>query len=63
MEWFHANKGTQISGGSTDDTIWKVWWRDFSVMPSQHYNMLGGNVGRRFVKVIYGEIQGIQECH
>ena len=53
-DWVHANPGTHLEGGIGDNVAWQAWWRDLAVMPSRHYDMPSGKVGRRFVRTLRG---------
>ena len=59
--WVHANPGTHLDGGIGDDTAWKVWWRDLTVMTLRRYDAPSGKVGRRFVKTLRGELWGVRD--
>ena len=61
VEWVHANPGTHLDGGISDDAKWQAWWRDLVVMPSRRYDAPSGKVGRRFVGMLGAEMQGVRD--
>ena len=61
LSGFLLNPGTHLNGGVADDSAWQAWWRDLAVMPSRRYYALSGKVGRRFVRMLGAEMQGVQD--
>ena len=60
-DWVHANSGTQLDGGISDDTEWKAWWHNLAVRTSRRYEAPSGRVGRRFVRTLGKELWGVRD--
>ena len=58
-DWVHANPGTQLDGGISEDVAWQVWWRDLAVMSLRRYDAPSGRVRWRFVGTLGDELRGV----
>ena len=50
-----------LGGCVTNNSEWQAWWRDLAIMPSRRYDAPSGKVGRRFVRIIGAEMQGVRD--
>ena len=60
-DYVHANSGTQLDGGIEDDKLWQRRWRRIVEFQPYHYTLPQGKVGRRFLKLLDAEFQGIMD--
>eukprot|EP00957_Ditylum_brightwellii_P179093 13643464-Ditylum_brightwellii.AAC.1 len=47
----HLNDGAHLDGGVPDDKDWQQRWIQLTAVPSKHYDVPKGPVGRRFIEV------------
>ena len=57
----HQNPGTHLDGGVANDKQWQSHWKRVAQLPTTHYTVPSGKVGRRFVKILTTEFQGARE--
>ena len=60
-EYIRANDGTQLDGGIEDDKLWQDNYRRIIVYPLSQYDLPGSTLGRSFIKLLAGEIDGVRE--
>ena len=60
-DWVHRNPGMHLDGGLSDDLAWQLWWLDLALMPLRRYDAPSGKVGRRFVRILGAEMQGVRD--
>ena len=53
------NDGTDIDGGVSDDQEWQSRWRKIIGLPTQHYTVPKGHIGRLFIQKLADEMNGI----
>ena len=58
-EYVHANAGTHLTGGITDDKFWQDKWNSLCALPPHLYDVPKHKVGRHFVAILSDELQGI----
>lgn len=58
-DYIHQNDGSQLDGGIEDDLVWQARWRQLIALPSQRYDAPSGAVGRRFIRILTEELEGI----
>ena len=51
----------QYSIGIHNNSAWQAWWRDLAVVPSRHYDLPSGRVGKRFGGTLGVELNGVQD--
>ena len=60
-DWVHTNDGGNLSGGIVDGAIWQDRWRDLSMIPAQCHDAPGGEMGRRFMRMMGTELRVIHK--
>jgi hypothetical protein len=58
-DYIHQNDGSHLDGGIKDDAVWQEHWRKLVILPPQRYDSPSGPVGRRFVRLLTKELEGI----
>jgi hypothetical protein len=58
-DWPHANDGRHLDGGVEGDATWLRRWRRIVDLPTTHYSVPKGKVGRRFLAKLASEFRGI----
>jgi hypothetical protein len=61
-DWPHANDGRHLDGGVEGDATWQRRWRRIVDLPTTHYSVPKGKVGRRFLAKLASEFRGIRAC-
>jgi hypothetical protein len=59
-DWPHHNDGSHLDGGVAGDSTWQRRWRRMVNLPTTHYSVPKGKVGRRFVATLTAEFQGVK---
>jgi hypothetical protein len=59
-DYIHQNDGTHLDGGIQDDAVWQEYWRKLVTLPPQRYDVPSGPIGRRFVRLLTKELEGIK---
>ena len=59
-DYIHQNDGTHLDGGIKDDAVWQEYWRRLVTLPPQRYDVPSGPIGRRFVRLLTKELEGIK---
>jgi hypothetical protein len=57
----HQNPGKHLNGGIADDPVWQDYWRRLVVFRSTNYDVPKGKVGKRFLTLLTGELNGIRK--
>ena len=57
--YIHQNDGSHLDGGIADDAEWQDRCRKLVVLPAQRCQAPGGPVGRRFVRMLAAELEGV----
>ena len=55
----HSNDGSHLSAGIPDDRVWQKRWRRCAQLSTNTYTVPKGRVGRRFVRLLADEFQGV----
>ena len=55
----HVNDGCHLDGGFQHDAVWQMRWERVIVTKTCHYVVPKGRVGRRFIKMLSNEFQGV----
>jgi len=56
----HANDGRHMDGGISDDAAFQRRWKRVAQLPTSHYKVPKGPVGKRFVKILTQELRGVR---
>ena len=59
--YIHQNDGSHLDGDIKEDSVWQSRWRKLVALPCQRYNAPGGAVGRRFMRLLTEELNGIRK--
>lgn len=57
----HNNCGSHLSGGISDDKLWRVRWNILLTLPLKQYRIPTGSVGKEFLDILTSELQGVLE--
>jgi hypothetical protein len=55
----HANNGTHLSGGVSDDKTWQKYWKSLVAFSPARYDTPKGRTGKRFISMLADEFQGV----
>lgn len=56
----HDNDGLQLTGGVADDHVWQHRWQRIFKHPQYHYSLPSRGPGKRFVRILTNELQGVR---
>ena len=56
----HQNLGDHLDGGIAEDSKWQARWEKLICMSTQRYDAPSGEVGKRFVVIMYVELYGVR---
>jgi hypothetical protein len=59
-DWPHHNNGKHLNGGVAEDAAWQRRWRWLVALPTTHYSVPKGKVGRRFIQILAAEFRGVR---
>ena len=60
-DYLHDNDGHHLTGGIPNNSMWLDLWRKVAELPSQHYSLPKGKLGRDFLEEFTGLVEGIME--
>ena len=60
-DWVHANPGTHLDGGISNEAAWQAWLHDLAVMLSRRYDAPSGRFGRCFIGMLREELWGVRD--
>ena len=59
QDWVHQNPKEQLGGVIVDDSKWQARWEHLFYIPAQRYIAPSGKLRKRFVGILYVELDGV----
>ena len=59
QDWVHKNLGYHLDGGIVEYSKWQARWEKLVCLPTQHYAAPSRKVGKRFVGIMYVELDEV----